>query len=75
MSEMICPICHVGEILIEWDDPEGSPELICSNDNCPTSDWGIYCYMVDKVNDQKSADELLQSCIMLEGMTLTGRER
>ncbi len=63
---MVCPICHIGDVLVEWDDPEGSPELICSNDKCQTIDWGIYCYFVDVLNDTKSADELLESCIILE---------
>lgn len=49
---MNCPICKVGEVESEYCDPEGLAELSCSNEKCPTTNYGIYCYIDDFIGWQ-----------------------
>ena len=44
--DSVCPVCKIGEVIAEFDDPEQYyPELSCSNDKCPSVTFGIYCYL------------------------------
>ena len=53
---MNCPICKIGEIETEWDDPEQyDPEWSCLNENCPSQGWGIYCYISIVLKDDDKA--------------------
>lgn len=62
---MICPVCKIGEVIAEWDDPEQYyPELSCSNERCPSIDFGIFCYL-SRNGDYKKADNFLNKWLAI----------
>lgn len=53
---MECPICKIGVVVPEFfDGCEEGVELSCSNNECLTANYGIYCYINDFI-DSASAE-------------------
>lgn len=63
---MNCPVC--GHEYIEHEFLEGNdsfPEIMCTNEKCPSYNYGILCWLSD-YRSQKESDDFLELYIKSE---------